>query len=114
MPHALAKRFTEGERAVLTIVAGEVRSHGACTATLAEIAARAGVCRKLAQVTLRLAESMGLVTIEERRQRGQKNLPNVVRVVSREWRSWIEARPKGSIGGKTIAPTGTKAIPNNN
>jgi hypothetical protein len=33
---------------------------------------------------------MGLITVQERRREGQKNLPNVVRVVSREWQLWIK------------------------
>jgi hypothetical protein len=31
------------------------------------LAGRAGVCRRLAQMAIRLAESMGLVLIQERR-----------------------------------------------
>ena len=43
------------------------------------IAARAGVCRRLAQNAIRQAARLGLLTIQERRREGQKNLPNVVR-----------------------------------
>ena len=110
MPHRIAIQFTEGERAILAIVASEVRAHGACTATLAEIAARAGTCRKLAQTTMRLAERLELITIEERPQTGAKNLPNVVRIVCREWRSWLEKRPPRSTGGKRVAPTEDNSI----
>ena len=53
MPPALASRFTTGEQAVLRIVADEVREHGMCDCSLAEIAARAGVCRTLAKRALR-------------------------------------------------------------
>ena len=53
------------------------------------IAARAGVCRRLAQGTLRLAAGDGLLTIEERRHQGRKNSPNLVRIISREWQAWI-------------------------
>jgi len=45
MPPALAAKFTQGELAVLRIVADEVRRTGSCVRTVAEIAARAGVCR---------------------------------------------------------------------
>jgi hypothetical protein len=30
-----------------------------------------------------------LVTVEERRRRGQKSLTNIVRVVSAEWQAWL-------------------------
>ena len=89
MPPSLACRFTVGELAVLRIVGDEVRERGQCDRTLAEIAARAGVSRTTAQNALRAAAAMGLVTIEERRRQGQVNLPNIVRVVSREWMLWL-------------------------
>ena len=89
MPPSLACRFTVGELAVLRIVGDEVRERGHCDRTLGEISARAGVCRTTAQNALRAAGAMGLVTIEERRRQGQVNLPNVVRVVNREWILWL-------------------------
>src|SRR5215207_72733 len=92
MPPTLACKFTVGELAVLRIVGDEVIGQGACSRTIAEIAARAGVCRALAKRALRLADEMGLITIQERRRQGQKNLPNVVRIVSREWTAWISRR----------------------
>jgi len=99
MPPALASKFTVSELAVLRIVGDEVRGQGACGLTLAEIAARAGVCRRMAQSALREAAGLGLVTVQERRREGQVNLPNVVRVVSREWLVWLR------IGCKKSAPT---------
>jgi hypothetical protein len=55
---------------------------------------------------------MGLVTVQERRRQGQVNLPNVVRVVSRDWLQWLErradrpARPASKpIRVRNIAPT---------
>jgi len=112
MPPSLACRFTVGELAVLRIVSDEVRQHGHCDRTLAEIAARAGVCRALAKSVLRRASREGLITIEERRREGRRNLPNIVRIISREWQAWIARRPRsawrppvGPIGGRKNAPT---------
>jgi hypothetical protein len=113
MPPSLACRFTTGELAVLRIVGDEVRERGHCDRTLAELAARAGVCRTLAKSVLRRAARDGLVTIEERRREGRRNLPNVVRVVSREWLQWLAKRPRSErhrppldiTGGRKIAPT---------
>ena len=59
-----------------------------------EIAARAGVCRRTVQNALRHAERLGLISIVERRREGARNLPNIVRVVSREWLAWIEHHSK--------------------
>jgi hypothetical protein len=104
MPPALACKFTVGELAVLRIVGDEVRQHGQCDRCVDELAARAGVCRSLVKNALRTAARQGLVTVEERRREGRRNLPNVVRVVSREWRAWLARGPK-PIGVKKITPT---------
>src|SRR5918995_3936198 len=93
MPPALAARFTVAELACLRIVADEVRAHGDCSLTIAEIAARAGVCRTSCQNALRAAARAGLVHVEERRRRGAKNLPNVVTVPSKKWLTWLARGP---------------------
>ena len=83
---ALARlQIQVGELAVLRIVGNEVRQHGQCDRCVDEIAARAGVCRSLAKNALRTAARLGLLTVEERRRAGRRNLPNVVRIASREW-----------------------------
>lgn len=93
MPPQLAANFTTGELAALRIVADEVREKGRCDRTYGEIAARAGVCRRTAQNAIRRAGRLGLVHIEERPRPGRKHLANVVRIISREWGTWIERRP---------------------
>src|SRR4051794_12323682 len=103
MPPALACKFTVSELAVLRIVGDEVRQHGQCARCVDEIAARAGVCRSMVKNALRTAARLGLLTVEERRRAGRRNLPNVVRVVSREWRQWL-ARGAKAIGGKKNTP----------
>jgi Bacterial regulatory proteins, gntR family len=107
LPPSLACRFTVGELAALRIVGDEVRQHGHCDRTLAEIAARAGVGRTTVQNAMRMAAAMGLITVQERRREGQKNLPNVVRIVSRDWLQWITR--KGTAGARPGSePTGFK------
>lgn len=111
LPPALAAGFTEGQRAVLGIVAAEVKAGDPCGLCVDAIAARAGVCRRSAQVALRLAAADGLISIEERRHRGRKNSPNLIRVISREWWAWIRrgARanpdPSGETGCKPLHPS---------
>lgn len=89
MPPALASRFTTGQLAVLRVVGDEMARNGACGLSIDAIAARAGVCRRLAQAAIRLAEGDGLLTIQERRHQGRKSDPNVVRIISREWLQWL-------------------------
>ena len=106
MPPRLACRFTTGELAALRIVADAVRDRGACILTLGEIAARAGVCVTTARNALRTAAREGLVTIEERRRDKRPNLANVVRVVSREWKTWIERGVKRNAQERVVATDG--------
>jgi hypothetical protein len=115
LPPSIACKFTVGELAALRIVTDEIREKGHCDRTITEIAARAGICRSTAKNAVRAAAAMGLLTVQERRREGQKNLPNVIRVVSREWQLWIKRGgqkngPQSSkaIGVKKITPTGKR------
>src|SRR3954449_3490940 len=112
IPPALACNFTVSELAVLRIIGDEVRQHGCCDRCVDELAARAGVCRRMVQNAIREAARVGLLTVEERRREGRRNLPNIIRIVSKEWTSWLarggrSSRPKAdvSIGCKKIHPT---------
>src|SRR4051794_5136798 len=112
MPPALACKFTVSELAVLRIIGDEVRQHGQCARCVDELAARAGVCHRMVQNALREAARLGLVTVEERRREGRRNLPNVVRVVAKEWMLWLtrggqSSPPSASplIGCKKLRPT---------
>lgn len=120
LPPTLAACWTTARLAILRIVGDEVREHGACELSLAEIAARAGSCRTMARTTLRQAFELGLVLIEERPQPDRKNLPNRVRIVSREWLNWLKRGQQTTLavmlaafdltGGKKTPPTDTNFI----
>lgn len=94
MPAAMAANFTQGELAVMWILCDEARLRGDCRLTLDAIAARAGVGITTTRNAFRAAERLGLVIIEERRRLRQPNLPNIVRIVSREWLAWIARGPQ--------------------
>jgi hypothetical protein len=111
MPPGLACKFTVSELAVLRIVGDEVRQHGHCARCVDEIAARAGVCRRMVQNAIREAARLGLLRVQERRREGRRNLPNVVRIVSKEWMTWLArggqaSRPSAEplIGCKKMRP----------
>ena len=104
MPPALACKFTVSELAVLRIVGDEVRQHGHCNRCVDEIAARAGVCRSMVKNAIREAARLGCSLCKERRREGRRNLPNVVRIVSKEWTVWL-AR-----GGRSRHPTAEPLI----
>jgi hypothetical protein len=114
MPPALACKFTVSELAVLRIIGDEVRQHGQCDRCVDELAARAGVCRRLVQNAVREAARLGLLTVEERRREGRRNLPNLVRIVAKEWMLWLTRGGRSShppaeplIGCKKMRPTDT-------
>lgn len=114
LPPTLRAMFTTGELAVLRIVGDEVRDRGYCDRSLAEIAARAGVCRSHAHATLKRASGLGLLTITERRQPGRlRSLTNVVRITSREWLSWLRRGLKLGAAGevfRNLSPTDEGSI----
>ncbi len=63
------------------------------------------------QGAIRKANREELMTVEERRRPGQVNLPNVIRIISREWLAWIARGPRPSskgIGETKFAPTDTR------
>lgn len=89
MPPNLACRFTTGELAVLKIVADAFVAGRQCTFSIPEIAARAGVGQTKARLALRIAQNLGLVSIEERRVPYRPNRTNVVRIVAPSWLAWL-------------------------
>jgi hypothetical protein len=110
LPDNLRHHYTEGERAVLCIVAGEVKHHGICDLPIDKIAALAGVCRTLVQNTMHEARRLGHVTITERPQTGRKSLTNIVQISSPQWRAWLQRgpsahRPIGSNSLKIMSTT---------
>lgn len=102
MPPQLRCLFTEGERAVLAIVAGEIKHSGNCDLAIDAIGALAGVCRTCVQGALHEAKRLGLIKVTERRRPGAKSLTNIIVVVSLEWTAWLRRGPTahrpGSIG----------------
>lgn len=110
LPPGLAARFTLAEAAVLAVIASETVRRGDCRLVLDHIAAIAGVSRSTAKTALRQARTLGLITIEERRATGWRNLSNIVRIISAEWQGWnrLARRPYHHGGGvKSSASTDT-------
>lgn len=90
VPGSIAVAFTQGELAVLTVIAREIRRNNApfdwC---LDRIAALAGVSRTTTRNALRHAQALGLITVEERRRNRWRSDTNVIGIVSAEWRQWL-------------------------
>ena len=102
VPSAVAKaalarggRLTGGHVAVLSVVGREAaRGEGGRRWPIARIAALAGVARSTVQRALRLAESLGLIRVRQRRRRGAKSDTNVVTVEDAAWWRWLRRGPK--------------------
>jgi len=110
VPSKIAASFTPAEIAVLTVIARECQGSGVCVLAIDAIAALAGCCRTSVQNALRVARSLGLILVKERRIPGQKSLTNAIRIVSPEWRNWL-ARGGQAIGFRKLSPTVTESFP---
>ena len=94
---AIASRFTTSELAALRVIADEMKRYGSCTMFIDKVASLAGTCRSVVKNTLRKARALRLLTVEERRRRGQRSLTNVIRFLCASWRQWITRRKTGGI-----------------
>jgi hypothetical protein len=95
LPPPLAVKFTWGEVAALRVIGNEVKRQGFCDLHVDAIAAMAGMRRTTVQNALRQARRHGLITVEERRVPGRrKNLPNIIRITSPEWMTWLRKGPR--------------------
>jgi hypothetical protein len=101
IPPDVRAHYTEGECAVLTIIAGEVKRQGVCDWPIDKIAAVAGVGRTTVQNAKRAAAQLHHISVQRRPVRGRKNLTDVIRIVSQEWSAWIDRGP--GTGFKTIS-----------
>jgi hypothetical protein len=101
LPPQLATAFTAAETAVLSVIAAEAQRHGACTLTVAHVAALAGVSETTVRNAVREARRRSFLHVEERRVAAWRNLSNRITIVSREWQSWLRLRGRG--GGCSFA-----------
>jgi len=96
MPDTMRHHYTEGERAVGCVVAGEVKRVGICELSIDEIADRAGVGRTTVQNWQHEGRRLGHICVKHRPQRGAKSLTNVITIISTEWLTWIKRAPSAA------------------
>ncbi len=92
IPTCVARRFTVGKLAVLSVIAGAVMERGQSNMSLPEIAARAGVGCTTARYAIRDAVRMGLISVSENRINGLWSRPNTIRIVCGRWLRWFGRR----------------------
>src|SRR4051794_9504015 len=78
-----------------------------CTLTIGHIAALAGVCGQTVRNTLRVAQQLGFVHVEQRRVSAWRNRPNRVTILSPEWTTWLRMARRGS-ASKCVEATPTQ------
>ncbi len=96
LPAKIAPLFTPAQEAVVLAIAAEVRRYGRCDLCNAAVAAIAGVGRTTVQAAVRIARAAGIFNVQERRVRWCRNLPNVVRVVCKDFAASLGLRGVGS------------------
>ena len=94
MPPAIAARFTMGEAAAIGVIMAEIAKHGRCELYIGAIAAKAGVCATIVKRALRQAKTLGLLHVEARRVARDRNLPNIVTIISRDLVLWMRTRAR--------------------
>jgi len=109
LPPQLAAAFTVAEIAALSIIALEVRKHGACTLCVDAIAARAGTSRSSVGNAMRLAESLGILQRIERRRAGQRSETNILKIASRAWSAWLRLGKQG-VGLKSLSTSDINSL----
>jgi hypothetical protein len=109
LPDRMRHCYTEGNRAVLFIVAAEIKQHGFCDLPIDKIAALAGVCRTSVQNALHEAQRLRHIRIAERPRPGRKHLTNIVEIVAPESIAWIKRRPAAArtMGSKAVKKVNT-------
>jgi hypothetical protein len=65
VPPSMTERLNTDALAVLAVIRDEVKTTGRCALPVARIAERANIGRAKARAAIRLAQSLGLITIEE-------------------------------------------------
>jgi len=81
VPPDVAERLNTDAMAVLAVIRDETRATGKCTLPVARIAERANIGRAKTRAAIRLAESLGLIAIEQ--EPGQARVIINRRVTSR-------------------------------
>src|SRR5229473_1885844 len=93
LPPHMRQRLTTGEAAVLAIVSAEAKRHGICDLSYKEIGDRAGVKNTTVRNAIRLAVEEGWLSRQWRPVKHRKSDTNVLRIISKEWRLWMERGP---------------------
>ena len=108
MPPSMAAGFTQAENAALAVIIREIASTGSCEHPAATIAGRAGVSTSSVRNAVREARRRGILCVQERRIRYDRNGPNLITIASKELALWVRTRSRVERQGggvKSVTPT---------
>jgi len=110
LPHSIRHKYTEGQRAALSVIGQAVARSGRCELAIERIAVLAGVAIRTVQYAIRRAATLGHLAVVERPQRGRRSLTNVLRVAVKEWAAWLKPKHAAdqNIGCKGVHATEIK------
>jgi hypothetical protein len=115
LPPAIAKTFTVGQAAVLSVISYEHLHHGACRKSYGELADEAGCSRRWVKLTIALAHRAGLLSVEHRPRPGRKDDTNVIRILDEAWLAWLRVRRERQKAGRKAATIGgSRVLPSPN
>jgi hypothetical protein len=89
MPHELSQHFTQGQLAAISIILAHIRKNGVCQIFVSQIAAMAGVCVRVVQQALQIAQRLGLLNVQQRRRANRPNLTNLITILSNKLAKWV-------------------------
>jgi hypothetical protein len=88
IPAELASPFTEGEMAVLKIIADEHVRCGACTLSKDAIGALSSTSHTVVKCAIHNAETAGLIKREQGHRRGRPY--TTITIISAKWKAWLD------------------------
>jgi hypothetical protein len=86
IPVELTYQFTEGEMAVLKVIADEHVRHGTCRLSKDAIAELSCVSRSVVKTAIRAADTAGLM------RREQSGRYTKITIISAKWKAWLDHR----------------------
>ena len=91
IPARIAAEFTEAQRAALSVILSAIKTSGTCDWPVTKIAALAGVCRRVVQMTVRKCRELGLLAVGYRRNRRNplRSFTNLVGVKCKELKAHL-------------------------
>jgi hypothetical protein len=85
LPDEFVGEFAAGGAATLRVIGTHCIEKGSCVRPVTFIADRAGVSATTVRSTIRLAEKLGLIAVECRKEPGRGSVANIIRSLSAGW-----------------------------